>query len=77
MDTFMLFVYSINVVSCGGSGSFVDLIEGIQHVINTVKVTKRRSVIAITLSGPPSAATDRIVKTAVKENIVIVAAAGE
>ena len=77
MDTFIYFVYSINVISCGGSGSFVDLIDGIRHVIDRVKVTKRRSVIAIALSGPPNAATDRVVKTAVKQNIVIVAAAGE
>ena len=73
----MYFVCSINVLSCGGSGSFVDLIDGMVHVINTVKVTKRRSVIAIALSGPSNAATDGVVETAVKENIVIVAAAGE
>ena len=77
MDTLLYFVYSINVSSCGGSVSFVDLINGIDHVINRVKFTKRRSVIAIAISGPPNTATDSIVEEAVKENIVVVAAAGE
>jgi len=73
----MHFVYSINVISCGGAGYQADMIDGIHHVINRVKVTKRRSVIAIALSGPPDDLTDRVVEAAVKENIVVVAAAGE
>ena len=73
----MYFVYSINVVSCGRSASLVDLIYGIYHVINRVKFTRRRSVIAFTLSVPPNTDTDKVVEAAVKENIVALAAAGE
>ena len=77
MDTFMYFVYSINVISCQGYGSFIEVVNGIGHVINRTKLTKRRSVIAMALTGPPNTATDRVVEAAVKENIVVVAAAGE
>ena len=46
-------------------------------MINATKLTGRRSVIALPLVGPPTSAIDYIVGKAVKENIVIVAAAGK
>jgi len=65
------------VLGCRLSGSFFDVIKGIKYVIDAAKHTGRRSVIALPLAGPPSEAVDQIIEEAVKENIVLVAAAGK
>jgi len=65
------------VVDCRLSGYFSDVIEGIKYVIDAAKRTGHRSVIALSLVGPPNEAVDQIIEEAVKENIVLVAAAGK
>ena len=45
-------------------------------MINSTKLTGRRSVIALPLIGPYSPAVDDVIEEAVRENIVLVAAAG-
>ena len=71
-----LSIYSIKVLNCQLAGYFSDVIRGIQYVINATKLTGRRSVIALPLIGPHSPAVDDIIEQAVRENIVLVAAAG-
>jgi len=53
------------------------VVRGIRYVINRTKHTGRRSVIALPLLGPQNDAFDVAAEEAVKQNIVLVAAAGE
>jgi len=71
-----LYPYSINVLDCQLTGFFSEVIRGIHYVINRTKLTGRRSVIALPLLGPQTDAFDVAAEEAVKQNIVLVAAAG-
>ena len=51
--------------------------KAVQHVIETVKRTGHRSVLAIPLVGGRSHSFNNIVEDAVKENIVVVTSAGK
>jgi len=65
------------VVDCQLIGFFFKVIRGIRYVINRTKLTGRRSVIALPLLGPQTNnAFDVAAEEAVKQNIVLVAAAG-
>ena len=71
------YFHSINVAACDGSSSVFTLIEAIRFVIKRENNTGRRSVIAISLIGPRSDNFNNAVEEAVKENIVMVTAAGK
>ena len=51
--------------------------KAVQHVIEAVKRTGRRSVLSIPLVGVRSHYFNSIVEDAVKENIVVVTSAGK
>ena len=69
--------YSINVANCNLIGFSFEVIRGIYYVINRTKRTGRRSVIALPLFRPhTNYAFDVAAEEAVKQNIVVVVAAG-
>ena len=71
------YLYSINLLDCQLGSTFAKVIEAVRHVIKRVKRTNRRSVIAMPIIGPKNIAANDVIEEAVKENIVVVTAAGK
>jgi len=70
-------LYSIRVLSCSGSGSFVNVILGLNHVIGRqITQNNRRIIVSMSLRGPFSQAMDEAIKDATEEGILVVVAAG-
>ncbi|TEB20079.1 serine protease [Coprinellus micaceus] len=69
-------VFAVKVLSDSGSGSTTDVISGINYVSSQVKITKRPSVVSMSLGGSPNAALDAAAKALVTAGIHVVAAAG-
>lgn len=72
-----LYFCSISLLTCRLSTTVAIVEKAVQHVIETVKRTGRRSVLSIPLVGARSRYFNSIVKDAVKENIVVVTSAGK
>ena len=70
-------LHSINLLTCRLFSNVANLVRAVQHVIKRVKTTGRRSVIAVPLLGLRSDILNDVVEEAVKENIVVVTAAGK
>ena len=75
--TIFEYLYSINLFDCDLASSFSKVIYAVRRVIQRVKITNRRSVIAMPLIGPKSIAANNVIEDAVNENIVVVTAAGK
>ena len=69
-------VYSISIFRCDASGSFANVIAGVNHVTERVKKTGRKSVINLSIFGTPFSALEKALKNAYEAGIVMVAAAG-
>ena len=72
-------VYSMRVLSCSGSGSFANVLLGINHVIGQKKANRsrdRRIIISMSLRGPISRAVNDAIKDATDAGILVVVAAG-
>ena len=70
-------VYSMRVLSCSGTGSFVNVLLGINHVIGQQIANRdRRIIISMSLRGPVSQAIDDAIRDATNEGILVVVAAG-
>ena len=70
-------VYSMRVISCSGSGSFVNVLLGLNHVIGQQIANRdRRIIVSMSLRGPFSQSLDNAIKDATNEGILVVAAAG-
>jgi len=67
----------MRVLGCSGSGSFSNVLLGINHVIEEQILNKtRRIIISMSLRGPISRAVDEAIKDATEEGILVVVAAG-
>ena len=70
-------VYSMRVLSCSGTGSFVNVLLGINHVIEQQILNRtRRIIINMSLRGPISQAVDDAISDATEQGILVVVAAG-
>ena len=70
-------VYSMRVFTCGGQGSFIRILLGINHVIEQqINNRTRRIIINMSLRGPFSQAVDDAIRDATEQGILVVAAAG-
>ncbi|XP_065911323.1 uncharacterized protein [Dysidea avara] len=70
-------LYSTRVLSCSGSGSYSNVLLGINHVIGEQIVNKdRRIIISMSLRGPISRAVHDAIRDATEEGILVVVAAG-
>ena len=70
-------VYSMRVLGCGGSGSFVNVILGLNHVIGEQMAQRdRKIIVSMSLRGSLSRAVDDAVRAATEEGILVVVAAG-
>ena len=73
-------VYSMRVFGCSGEGSFVNVLLGLNHVMqqtdDKINDKKRRIIINMSLRGPFSQAVDDTVRDATDQGILVVAAAG-
>ena len=70
-------VYSMHVLSCSGTGSFVNVLLGINHVIRQqINNRTRRIIINMSLCGPISQAVDDAISDATEQGILVVVAAG-
>ena len=70
-------VYSMRVLSCSGTGSFVNVLLGIDHVIRQkINNRTRRIIINMSLRGPISQAVDDAISDATEQGILVVVAAG-
>jgi len=68
---------SIKVLNSNLAGFFSYVVNGINHVIDRVRNTGRRSVISMSLIGPITPAVNDAIREAVANNIVVVTAAGK
>ena len=70
-------LYSTRVFSCSGSGSFVNVILGLNHVIGEqIAQRDRKIIVSMSLRGPYSQAMDEAIRDATEEGIIVVVAAG-
>ena len=70
-------VYSMRVLSCSGAGSFINVLLGINHVIEQqINNRTRRIIINMSLRGPFSQAIDDAISDATEQGILVVVAAG-
>ena len=72
-------LYSIRVLDCSGSGSFANVILGLNHVIEekiAQENIKRKIIVSMSLRGPISQSVGEIIKVATDEGILVVVAAG-
>lgn len=69
-------IYAVKVLSDQGSGWTSDVIAGIDWVVAQSKITRRPSVINLSLGGPTNAAMDQSVANAVIAGVHVVVAAG-
>ena len=66
-------LHAVKVLNCAGSGSWSDVISGINYVAGT---TTRPAVENMSLGGPQNAAVDQAVRTAVANGVFFAVAAG-
>lgn len=67
----------MRVLSCDGSGSFISVILGLNHVIGErIAQRDRKIIVSMSLRGPFSQAVDDAIRDATKEGILVVVAAG-
>ena len=66
-------LHAVKVLNCAGSGSWSDVISGINYVAGT---TTRPAVANMSLGGPQNAAVDQAVRTAVANGVFFAVAAG-
>jgi subtilisin family serine protease len=66
-------LHAIKVLNCAGSGSWSDVISGINYVAGT---STRPAVANMSLGGPQNAAVDQAVRTAVANGVFFAVAAG-
>jgi len=59
-----------------GSGATSDIISGINFVVDAARLSKRPSVLSMSLGGSPSRAIDQAVIAAVNAGVHVVVAAG-
>ena len=70
-------LYSMRVLSCSGSGSFISVILGLSHVIGEhIAQRERKIIVSMSLCGPCSQAVDSAIRDATEEGILVVVAAG-
>ena len=66
-------LYAVRVLNCSGSGTYSQIIAGVNWVANN---HKKPSVANMSLGGPPYAPLETAVKTAISKGITFVVAAG-
>ena len=70
-------IHSVRVLSCGGSGSYSDIIAGLQWIKNHVRDNQFKSaVVNMSLAGPKSSQFNEAVEQLIAEGINVVVAAG-
>ena len=70
-------LYSIKVLDCKKRGNYAGLVAGINHVINRAQNNpSRRSIISMSLIGPPSHSVDVALQRAYEAGVITVSAAG-
>ena len=70
-------LYSIKVLDCDQKGTYSGLLEGIHHVLNRARSNpSRRSIISMSLIGPPHRSVDIALEKAYKAGVISVTAAG-
>ena len=74
---YMFIHHSINVLTCQLYTSAKKVGKAVEFVIDIVRTTGRRSVLAVPLARRSSLTLIKAVEKAVKENIVVVTSAGK
>jgi len=69
-------IYGVKVLDADGSGSFSDVIAGIDLVATETKTKKKLTVVNMSLGGGKSQAVDDAVNAAVAAGVVMIVAAG-
>lgn len=67
---------AVKVLHANGSGPYSDILDGLDYVYQQVQITKRPSVVSMSLGGPSSFIMDSVVTGLTKAGIHVVAAAG-
>lgn len=67
---------SVKVLGCQGTGWYSGIISSIEWVVNRAKITKKISIINMSLQGPISAVLNDIIRFARINGVYVVVAAG-
>lgn len=67
---------AVKVLDCSGGGSFSGVLRGLEFVANSAKTSKRPSIVNMSLGGPKSSATDRVISNLEAAGVSVVVAAG-
>ena len=70
-------IYSIKVLDCQQSGTYAGLVAGMNHIIDRAQNNpSRRSIISMSLIGPPSRSVNVALQRAYEAGVITVSAAG-
>ncbi|XP_013381763.1 uncharacterized protein LOC106152641 isoform X2 [Lingula anatina] len=69
-------IIAVKVIDKDGTGTVSDFLNGIQWIQDQIRITKRKSVVNVSLRWPLSESANSAVEGLVKDGIVVVAAAG-
>ncbi len=69
-------LYSVRVLGCDNFGPWTAIINGLNHVVERAKETKRPTIISMSLGGGYYQTVDDLISTIVKMGISVVVAAG-
>lgn len=67
---------AVKVLDCSGGGSFSGVLKGLEFVANSAKTSKRPSIVNMSLGGPKSTATDKVIANLEAIGVSVVVAAG-
>ncbi|XP_019861679.1 PREDICTED: uncharacterized protein LOC109590200 [Amphimedon queenslandica] len=69
-------VYSVRVLDCNGRGPYSVIIDGLNYAASKVRMTRRPSVILMSLGGSFSSSLNQVVTNVVNQGIPVVTSAG-
>ncbi|XP_019861678.1 PREDICTED: uncharacterized protein LOC109590199 [Amphimedon queenslandica] len=69
-------VYSVRVLDCNGRGPYSVVIDGLNYAASKVRMTRRPSVILMSLGGSFSSSLNQVVTNVVNQGIPVVTSAG-
>ena len=69
-------LHAVRVLGCDGSGSWSQILQGIDWMIDRARNTPNRAIGSMSLGGPKSNSINTAVNNAVRQGVVMVVAAG-
>jgi hypothetical protein len=68
-------IYPVNIMSCTGTGTVYSLAKGVTWIINQMTITKKRSIVNLSIESNANPLIDALVTNLFKNNVIVVVAA--